>query len=487
MGTHKAKARHDLLEWQICDDEATWTASRAEPHASIPLAMMNPAQKQPSTWQQWWQKWGVVMVALTLLLVAVGLVRVQAQATIEHEVRSAVELEGRGVEAGARQGQPIVNAHGVEIVHVGDGWARVRVTVQAEDGGLYRQTRVYQQTSQQQGAAWVRVAPTAAQWGPPRQRESLYFLFRYFAQDEEAVMAAASKLDALYPAFYMTLISGRAGVASDLPSQKLIIDVAPTATLPVRIGLTRVEDAPLTLPSPSATLAPVEMSEEALLVQGVALALFNRRAAQSDTLNRLPVGWRFLRSGLRLWLLWDQELPLARWREPLVHWVFGADEGLPGTWMRPVPAFAHDFCAHHRLWLKTEAEIDMPVICYPFTTNEEPVLAFRDSLPPFTLPHFVGQEEQLLRAETSTSVTDPPLSVASVVVFATLFEYIRTQEEFGANGTGTQGAEKVHAFIVAIPAHQSWETLIPALFGVSRRDFEAGWNSFLSERYGIAP
>jgi hypothetical protein len=100
------------------------------------------------------------------------------------------------------------------------------------------------------------------------------------------------------------------------------------------------------------------------------------------------------------------------------------------------------------------------------------------------LPYFIGEEESMRLYPTTLTVTEP-LPVASVAAFATLFEYI-SADEGERNGAGTQGAEKIRALIAAIPDHQSWDTLIPTLFGVSRRDFEAGWNAFLAERYGIA-
>jgi hypothetical protein len=401
-------------------------------------------------------------------------------------------------------GPAVAGVQEAEILNVGNGCTRLLVTVQGEDGGdLYRQTRVYQQ----QWSGWVRVPPSANYWGSPRQWESEFFLFRYFAQDEEAVYAAAPKLDALYPTFYAALM------ASDPPSPKVVIELDPGATLVLGNGATTAQDVPLTLPSPSATLAPVEVSEEALLVQGAALALFNRLSAQSDALNKRLEGWRLMRSGLRLWLLWDQELPLARWRdalggsgdtvhrfhklplarwrEPLVRWVFGADEGVAVSKGVNVPAFAHDFCAHHRLWLSTEAEIDMPVICVQHVRGGEAFLAFRYSSPPHMLPSFITREESLYTEEISDAVASS-LHYTAVVAFATLFEYVSVRE--GAEVNSTEGgsaeimrAQRVAAFIAAIPNHTNWDSLIHALYGESQGDFEAGWNAFLAERYGLAP
>jgi hypothetical protein len=51
---------------------------------------------------------------------------------------------------------------------------------------------------------------------------------------------------------------------------------------------------------------------------------------------------------------------------------------------------------------------------------------------------------------------------------------------------GTGGAVRVRTLINALPLYQYWDTLIPALFGISRDEFEADMNIFLMERYGVA-
>jgi hypothetical protein len=45
------------------------------------------------------------------------------------------------------------------------------------------------------------------------------------------------------------------------------------------------------------------------------------------------------------------------------------------------------------------------------------------------------------------------------------------------------GREYVPRLLFALDEHQSWQTLIPALFGVSAEKFEAGWQTFLADKY----
>jgi hypothetical protein len=289
----------EIFNWQICDDDNEWRTSQ---HDTQMIASTITGLQPLRTWRPW----SLVLVAMTLLLLAVRVRWMRAQqelATIESEVRSAVEIEvqmtDKGlIDTGVMNHPPASHSftpsgvQGAEILELGNGWARVRVTVQGEEG-IYRQMRIYQEPTQQ-GTEWVRVRSTGSRWGRPRQWESTYFRFQYYTQDEEAVKAAAPKLDALYPTFYAALFAG------DPPSQKVVVVLDPAATIVSQNGTTRVQDAPLTLPSPSATLAPLEVSEETLLVQGAALALFNRLAAQSDTLNKLPTGANYLHASIPL-------------------------------------------------------------------------------------------------------------------------------------------------------------------------------------------
>lgn len=61
--------------------------------------------------------------------------------------------------------------------------------------------------------------------------------------------------------------------------------------------------------------------------------------------------------------------------------------------------------------------------------------------------------------------------MADAVALATVTEYVTT----------TYSAERLPLLLAAIPAHERWETLIPAVFGVSLAEFEEGWHTYLAE------
>ncbi|HMN29643.1 MAG TPA: hypothetical protein PKE45_15950, partial [Caldilineaceae bacterium] len=61
------------------------------------------------------------------------------------------------------------------------------------------------------------------------------------------------------------------------------------------------------------------------------------------------------------------------------------------------------------------------------------------------------------------------------VALATLIEYAVT----------TYGRERLPALVAGLGQYDSWETLVPAVFGVSVAQFERGWQLYLSEHYGV--
>jgi hypothetical protein len=36
-----------------------------------------------------------------------------------------------------------------------------------------------------------------------------------------------------------------------------------------------------------------------------------------------------------------------------------------------------------------------------------------------------------------------------------------------------------------LPIYDSWDTLLPAVYGVSTAEFEAGWRTYLADRYAV--
>jgi hypothetical protein len=61
------------------------------------------------------------------------------------------------------------------------------------------------------------------------------------------------------------------------------------------------------------------------------------------------------------------------------------------------------------------------------------------------------------------------------VALATVLEYAAV----------TYGPEHIPILIGEASGHEGWVPLIPAVFGVSADEFEAGWRAYLAEQYAI--
>jgi hypothetical protein len=379
----------------------------------------------------------------------------------------------------------------VQVLDLGKDWAAVQVVIQPTGGAAaFRQTRLYQQTPQ----GWTRLAPTAEHWGRPQELESRYFIFHYFSQDAAAVEEVADDLDNLYVALYTTFFP-------ELPdNRKRVVQVDPaqvpgelTAHTPDNVSTTEaqaeepllrwnhlreqpVSPHALVVASPAATLVPAELTASDLLAQSLVLALLDNLTDQATRRYDLSAHWRPLRDGLRLWLLWDQNLPLAVWRQPVVRWIFWESPAATGPEAAHFLKLAHDLCASHHPWMVSPIEVRIPVSCLPPEGTKENTATWRYSslLPlqtplPLPLGPVSVQEDGHVR-----QVSQLPELVA-VVVLATVVEYAVT----------TFGVDRMPILLAALPEHKRWETLIPAVFGVSVSEFETGWHASLAEHYGL--
>lgn len=91
----------------------------------------------------------------------------------------------------------------------------------------------------------------------------------------------------------------------------------------------------------------------------------------------------------------------------------------------------------------------------------------RDALTQLTQLAAPGSPDIYL--DSMNKLTHPGQTVA----LATLFEYV----------VATYGRERLPALLLGLSQHSTWETLIPAVFGVSQTEFEAGWQAYLAVHF----
>lgn len=473
-GREASKAQR--IEWHVCEDEREWQT--AQVHSTEDR--LSAAQPRQRTFHRA-LRWGAPALIFLLVLASAGglwlwsiaqagldQIETELQAVVAAEMWIGTDPAAPGatpsMSTWQEQGERLAQ---VEIRDLGADWAVVEVHVQpAEDERTYRQTRVYYQSQR----GWVRGDVAVERWGSLRTLQTKYFTVSYSMLDREAVTQSASRLDDLYEAIYASFFT-------DKPMGKTVLIMVDPEWTPGESPNTTMPPDALVVASPSATLAPAELAPGDQFLQSVMLALFDRLAQQARSQYGLPSQWIALRNGLQLWIIWEQNLPLATWRTPLVRWYFGATKG-GGQMGFNVPEFAHNLCAYHNLWMPSPSVIGVPILCWQEPGGKEQIIAWRSPVPfpQMSLPAPLN-EQAPLQDVSSWRTQQPSRSVEAAVALATVIEYATT----------TFGTERLPLLLSALPEHESWETLAPTVFGLSQEEFEHGWCAFVEMRYDLKP
>ena len=202
-------------------------------------------------------------------------------------------------------------------------------------------------------------------------------------------------------------------------------------------------------------------------MQSVALGLLAERAVHAPHAGQqgmVEVDWQPLLDGVLLWRLWSLDLPLAVWRKPVVQWALAdSAETTPIE-----PQFRLELCALHRLWMISPLELNIPIVCGQFAWQ-------RGYGPPSQLRQ-LGPLVPSSDYSGVIGVSGNPVYPGYAVLLATVVEY----------AAAAYGPDSVPTLVASLGEHASWQTLLPAVFGVSAADFEAGWHTCLAEQYGAS-
>jgi hypothetical protein len=345
-----------------------------------------------------------------------------------------------------------------------------RVVMYTEHGEpAYRQTRFYRRI----GPDWRQTAPDAALWGPERSLETPSFVFHFRQNDAPAVIAIAPQIEALYTTLRRNVrlpITPFVGQPFALIGEKLVIDVTVTQPPGQAAPWLHASDR-FTVSSPAVYLAPVELTDADLLAQSIALPLFEHVLAQASERHAIQQRWQPLLHGLHLWQVWDLDLPLAAWRENIVHWIYvdGPAVGPGQTFV--LPDRYPELCAAHKFWMASPAQLNLPLICGRPEWEEQsfPLWRLRDPLTRL-------EQFSVLAPESSIVPPFPVGHPGQTVALATVVEYT----------VAAYGRERLPVLMAGLGQYESWETLIPAVYGVSPAEFEMGWQAYLAEHYAVS-
>ncbi|MEZ4663876.1 MAG: hypothetical protein R2911_40605 [Caldilineaceae bacterium] len=371
------------------------------------------------------------------------------------------------------------------------------ITMADQSGApVYRQTRFYLRTSLVNGRpSWVRTQPDASLWGAEQSLATPYFLYHFRQRDAAVVRAVAPTMDALYTTLWRNL-----GLPLSPIPRRLLINVSieqppGQATLAFEIRRPAATSAPtlnlmpgdpptepaempsVTVPSPALYLAPVALSDADLLAQSIALPLITHGLAQARQLYRIDAAWQPLMDGLYLWQVWDGDLPLSAWREAIVQWQYSELPTAKAAQTLPLPQRYQELCTAHKLWLHSPAQIYIPLVCAGAEREEGNWHMWRAGAPLTSLAQLDVPSPMPWGGGASSLVALPSYTnhPGQTVALATLIDY----------AVQTYGRESLPGLLAALGDADSWETLVPAVYGVSTAEFEVGWQDYLVSRYGI--
>jgi hypothetical protein len=342
----------------------------------------------------------------------------------------------------------------------------VQVVMYEEHGEpVYRQLRFYQHI----GPDWRQTEPVAALLGAPQQLATPRFVFYFRQYDAQTVATVAPQIETLY-----TTLQRNLGFPSAGAWKKLVIDIRVTM---------QPDDAPtqphsfghISVPSPALALAPSGLTDVQILRQSIGLRLVDHLLAQATLTYRLNSTWWPMHGGLRLWQLWDLDLPLADWREDVVKWLYNDAPITASAQVVRLPARYAALCTAHNLWMASPAQIGIPFWCHGLDQKETSILWWRQFVPPIHLaqlavPRLPNRYQSLERATVLETYPGQPVGLATLIEYA----------------VATYGRERLPVLVAGLGQYESWATLIPAVYGVSPAEFEAGWQRYLATHYSVS-
>jgi hypothetical protein len=232
----------------------------------------------------------------------------------------------------------------------------------------------------------------------------------------------------------------------------------------------------LIVASPALYTVPDNLPDEELLAQSLLLALFKEAQLRAAHEYAIPAHWQSVLNGLLLWQLWETELPLAAWREETITWLFAIAPAATDRAVSALPDHYQEMCAMHSLWMASPNRIQIPLRCNELDQREWRPVWQQVVKPPAHLAELAGPAAQTGHTYSSHRYYLRKMHPSIAVALATVIDY----------ATDEYGEERIPLLLASLRHHTSWETLVPAVFGVSSPEFEAGWHGFLAERYHIS-
>lgn len=313
----------------------------------------------------------------------------------------------------------------------------------------YRETRFYRQA----GTDWLHTVPNEAFWGGEESLESEYFVFVFRHRDREAVSATVPLLDDHYEKMLLAL-------GLPLPvDEKIQVTVVPEPGVHARWIM---EQTAIELLSPVLIAVPEAVTEAEVLAEG-AMHLLSAEAVQVAT----DIGYGddaytpvYLNQGVQLWLSWERDDPLAKYRKVIVPWVYGELPLGPSQ----LPASFFEMCQLIDIWQRPRWELGVYLPCAlttPVISPDPPPATLLDDIPILGPSHMSARPREAIRGQS--------LAVATVLAYVA--------QDFGP--------ARIPSLLTAIGDGDTWAEIAADQFGMCEVAFEAGWHAYLLDEYGV--
>lgn len=473
------------IDWQFLSEEERDESWPREPQA------LDSSTRPVRDWRL--RRTILLSVAMTILLtVGIGAAYARQEAlkgvkAIEQDVQTAVKVEqwahqnapelsadtlvdgeaSTDVNQTVRKEQSVLAAFASgglpdPALHIQETWfkddiaaAKLTLSTPARDGNApvdFRQTRFYRET----GQGWLRTRPDPSLWGSSLTLETDNLLWQYRRRDHVAVTHIADQIDSVYVKLLRDY-----GLKQSAGEEKLVIQIRVDAVP----GLILLYDSPaesIVVTSPSVHLVPVDRTDAEILAQTVALALLKHMWAQAVAQHDISESWPSM-AGVSLWELWEMGLSLSEWQDEVVQWVFGDIASYAGNSEIKLPARYRDLCAAHGTYMTTPIAIGIPLSCDE-DNDSGPI---HDNV---LLVGLHGDNLTTLQAVYLHSTIPATVQLGHPIIAYTVVDYAVT----------VYGRERLPDLVAALGQYDRWETLVPAVYGVSLGEFEQGWREHVA-------